>query len=52
MKAVNLSDNQLDVFEAPTIDSTIEDQQYVVYYDDDGETFTSQKTTSNSIFCT
>ena len=44
MKAVNLSDNQLDVFEAPTIDSTIEDQQYVVYYDDDGETFTSQKT--------
>ena len=44
MKAVNLSDNQLDVFEAPAIDSSIEDQQYVVYYDDDGETFTAQKT--------
>ena len=44
MKAVNLSDNQLDVFEAPMIDSSIEDSQYVVYYDDDGEQFTSQKT--------
>jgi hypothetical protein len=44
MKAVNVSDNQLDVFEAPMIDSSIEDSQYVVYYDDDGETFTSQKT--------
>jgi hypothetical protein len=44
MKAVNVTDNQLDVFEAPMIDSAIEDQQYVVYYDDDGETFTQQKT--------
>ena len=44
VKAVNVSDNQLDVFESPMIDSSIEDQQYVVYYDDDGETFTAQKT--------
>jgi hypothetical protein len=43
-KAVEMTDDYLDLFEVPVVDSAIEHKEYAVYFDDNSETFTGPKT--------
>ena len=42
-KAQEMMDAYLDLFEVPVVDSAIEHKEYAVYFDDNGETFTSAR---------
>lgn len=43
-KAQEMMDDYLDLFEVPTVDSSIEHKEYAVYFDDNSEVFSGPRT--------